>query len=119
MASIPNSRPGGQATDPEATPGPWRTDEQSRPVFGGDGAVRWVDVRGEDDAFVCRLDYPYLDPAGRARVEANARLIAAAPDLLAACLGARQWLYGNEEVKGLDVLVRLEKAIAKATGADR
>lgn len=48
--------------------------------------------------------------------EADARLIAAAPELLEACIKAREWLDGWASAD--PYIGVLETAIAKATGAD-
>jgi hypothetical protein len=57
-----------------------------------------------------------LMEAANARNEANASLIAAAPDLLAALRAVHDWQYGdgNED----DALDLMAGAIAKATGED-
>ena len=60
------------------TPGPWRIRDGSMRFIEADGHVGPIaDMRS-------RLDYPAMDPIVADTLDANARLIAAAPDLLAA-----------------------------------
>ena len=95
------------------TPGPWR--KQSNYVMAM--------VEGRETAIVA------IDPTDipDSQVEANARLIAAAPDLLAATAGLAEWLrdlsehysaFGKEIVaSGLDVHAQiLQRAVARARG---
>lgn len=82
------------------TPGPWAVS----------GAGRHALVRGEDMTIV----------AVRHRLEgdvheANARLIAAAPDLLVALEEALHWFEG-EHASSHPTTVRMQAAIAKARG---
>lgn len=84
------------------TPGPWLTDEmmpgdQYRYVFAAKGPI------------VCRV-------SAFAAGEANARLIAAAPDLLAACKKAIAELddYCADHSNVWDFYEKLRSAIAKA-----
>lgn len=74
----------------DATPGPWTVDE-----------LEWV-ILGSAGQHVCKLYYP--------NTEANARLIATAPDLLAACELALPHLVNEESADAV------RAAIAKATG---
>lgn len=98
------------------TPGPWKIRQRG----GGLTPQIWTGERG-----ICRLD-----DAGRGlslQTDANARLIAAAPELLEACqdaLEALVWMLSanpefaeNAERLGMpDPLEdKLERAIAKAT----
>ena len=93
------------------TPGPWGPIGIYDPcnIFGGDGRRLVAATGGYQDSAVDTL----------AENKANARLIAAAPDLLAACADARDALL-NETGNPLALmaaLVTLDAAIAKATGA--
>lgn len=88
------------------TPGPWK-------VVNFDGNVS-SEIRAENGVMVGN---PY-GPAGRwAEVreehEANANLIAAAPDLLEACKEAYRIIHNDAYVNDL-----LKKAIAKAEGKE-
>lgn len=60
-------------------------------------------------------DYPSKRNPADDELEANAYLIAAAPDLLAACKEARIWLLGRAGTERQVSL--LDEAIAKATGS--
>ena len=84
-------------TRPEHTPGPWTVDNQY--IHGPDG-IRFLAVAG--------------DGAG----QANARLIASAPELLAACMSALRALEDNIQPGPMDEDAKtgLREAIAKATG---
>jgi hypothetical protein len=96
------------------TPGPWKVDQQRRAhgynvaVFSGDIAVADVPGIGKD-------------PANDPEADANARLIAAAPELLGA-LDDLAWIVEAgrvEPVARAEVDERLERAraaIAKAEG---
>jgi hypothetical protein len=98
------------------TPGPWKVVRDGNPLSAGIVAViehseRFLAV--EEDHF----GRPWCAPD---TWEANARLIAAAPDLLEACRAVMWW---NERVGGFsepederDVLEPLRAAIAKAEG---
>lgn len=89
------------------TPGPWRT----RLATGTCDTL----ISGAD-AGVAVIPFRYGTPESRA---ANARLIAAAPDLYAACILAREWLANSVptcEIGGPKPLPVIEAAIAKAEG---
>lgn len=99
-----------EATKVAHTPGPWSVEvgESSAPgitsdivrldVVKGDRRIAGVTIRHGQDA------------------EANARLIAAAPDLLDACTAAVGRTNGQEWTFDLNVYEMLCAAIAKATG---
>ncbi len=89
----------------EHTKGPWRTDASYTDVFAG------------DDEFICscegsRNGLPLRDEEDLA----NARLIAAAPDLLAACKKMVKLYYpGKDEQQSPgDYIKEVDAAIAKA-----
>lgn len=92
---------------------PWKT-EQS---FCDVDYIRYIrDAQGEHIAHVCDLDdgvaNDYADQA-----LANARLMAAAPDLLAACIEALSLFDDYPECyESAGTLERLTTAIARATG---
>jgi hypothetical protein len=76
----------------EQTPGPWK--------FGSHS------IQGPDDSYVVPLTYGYMTLP-------NARLIAAAPELLAALKAVRaEWREGY----GLNCVEQVRAAIAKAEG---
>ena len=92
------------------TPGPWEYFE-ARDATGDDT----ISIRGQTE-FIATMDTvsvnggPYVLPPNG---EANARLISAAPDLLAACEAARAGLNGEPfDIHDLDE--QLQAAIEKA-----
>jgi hypothetical protein len=82
------------------TPGPWHYQERL------DDYTHIV--RGRDGFFICQLDQ---DRSGRS--EANARLIATAPELLEACKRLRKWCMLHEDSRFADTV------IAKAEEEDK
>lgn len=94
----------------KGTPGPWRVDETV--ALGAYGV--WTDVADrleENPIQVCRFNVRDTIPTQEER-GANARLIAAAPDLLAACQRALGTCYNKNSEDGQ----MLSSAIAKALG---
>ena len=96
------------------TPGPWAVDADDEPYAG---IVEGTRIGNDTWTVAMALaDVPALER----EVEANARLIAAAPDLLdslRSILGLAEIKYGNLHA---DVTVEFDKAraaIARATGA--
>lgn len=83
---------------PKHAPGPWRY------VFEADGTA----VYSADKKLVCVGVMPTI---GVGDVDANARLIEAAPDLLAAC----QFVLDNAGGPPADMLSRIRAAVKKAT----
>ncbi len=69
------------------------------------------------------LCYLHNDLGSDAEMNANARLIAAAPDLLAACLAHQAAIYDyleGEDGEARDLAQKLiDAAVRKATGLDR
>jgi len=100
------------------TPGPWRL----HPV--NDTAVIAMDGTG-----VAGMAGDYDDTDTWPIMEANARLIAAAPDMLAACKGLLDIIYDSQGVAGwhmngalatwdeFEDVAALEAAISKAEGS--
>lgn len=97
--------------DTKFSPGPWLTDRnnvhtgQIATIHLSDGEnwiEVWTDKWCEGEGMTPEV------------MEANARLIAAAPDLLAACQQAEA---DSAMVSGSPLLLQLRAAIAKATGA--
>lgn len=99
------------------TPGPWRA-ERTGPWDGWDG---W-EVIAKDGATVCNGLGSQRNPIR----EANARLIAAAPELLEAAKLVLEWYEAEDNHSGTDFYQRMQMcrdsedairaAIAKATG---
>lgn len=101
----------------EHTPGPWKV--ESFPEVGKKGSVYVSGAEGWEVSPVCST----WETESRIKNEANAQLIAAAPDLLAACrecLSAVDEAYsatGHFRVAATsEQRMRLEAAITKATG---
>jgi hypothetical protein len=98
------------------TPGPWSYRSQPHDDWGVVRAGRFIICQARDPDVYESAD---LDAHRRAKTdpwEANARLIAAAPDLLSACAAAKQFLIKDLEEPGRTVFWNLVDAIAKATG---
>lgn len=89
-------------TDTQHTPGPWRAEwvpKGQRPWVGRIAEGRWAALAcGKTDE----------------EAEANARLIAAAPELLAALQAVADYWAGGDVPADIDAAMRA--AIAKATG---
>jgi len=92
------------------TPGPWiaNGNEIAAPEFNGGIATYYVRVASMDDTRETGWNAP--------TIKANARLIAAAPDLLAALQDIVEYL-GEDVDNGLDeLLTNARAAIATAKG---
>ena len=111
----------------EHTPGPWTRDAERDGRMRDESAA----VRGPDGLFIAAaFDFNRTDRD--AEVEANARLIAAAPELLAACLAYQDWTDASERAAFDNSMANLdaesdasdrfenlrEAAIAKALGKE-
>lgn len=100
------------------TPGPWEFEEISD---AGDERGEGFIIGGNLGGLVgAALPWPTeLDSGDFSRVEANARLIAAAPDLLEALKKAVEYLRPRVPggKRGVVLLPELEAAIAKAEGS--
>jgi hypothetical protein len=96
------------------TPGPWTVDEEILHEGKLHVAGRSATVEAGDKG-ICKLirhSQSTHDPVS----EANARLIAAAPDLLAACEAALGIVADCNEYDGFpEVFAQIRTAIAKAT----
>ncbi len=106
---------------PKYTPGPWRKGDTRATGSTMVHAANWDRKSGEHGEVTVAL------VNGRAgEQEANARLIAAAPELLAALQDLAEWgsgagwtMPGPGPAKSrADVLARARAAIAKATGGE-
>lgn len=96
------------------TPGPWKVSPTDDTVV--------IDATGAE---VAAIDGDYNDPDTWPQMEANARLIAAAPDLLSEAKKQVEWLrmlrdqLPQWDIDGFEVdkrIAALEDAIAKAEG---
>lgn len=99
------------------TPGPWAVDAGPHDARGRrhlcirPGQTGWLIASLRDEP-----GWGEGDPSQRA--EANARLIAAAPDLLAACIEALGMLPDCDNAHADVVMALIEAAIAKAEGRE-
>lgn len=104
----------------EYTPGPW---EASTPEPERQGPLTWYNepwsISGENgQKHIANISTMFA--AEEAEDRANARLIAAAPELLEACkrvLRAINWGYTEDRMSDDEQAALLSAAIAKATGA--
>lgn len=101
------------------TPGPWRVEQ--------DTTLIWGDCN-PDDTTSYGMGYPIAEcrvipsaswakgPKGHAEAEANARLIAAAPDMFEALKMAREAFVvsGSMPLSDADTLALIDAALAKA-----
>lgn len=91
------------------TPGPWRFTEIDSPSGGKQHAI--VGIPFGD--VVAVTSYPFH---GREAMEANARLIAAAPDLLEALQWALEQIEPDLDLDHQDAMTLARIAVAQATG---
>ena len=95
------------------TPGPWR-------LICTDGWFT-IEATSGTDGQLCQLIVPAFRPDDDEE-RANLRLLKSAPELLEACKAARHALKLAMEIQGtegyLNVLYKLQTAIAKAEGTD-
>lgn len=98
------------------TPGPWHIKSATASGFktksGGNGI--YAPARPTDDFFILQIASMETNLSGQ-EVEANARLIAAAPELLEAAIYLMDDLRHSYEPRSA-ALDKIEAAIAKATG---
>ena len=92
----------------EHTPGPWRVD----PAFFPEQPKVYPDNGSGDFAHICRVN------AGPDGYQANARVIAAAPDLLAALEDIEQWDRNSYNSLPNEFRQAMRAAIAKARAAN-
>lgn len=96
------------ASDPKFTPGPWVTCDAHGPVEEGTSIQSSLDTN-----MVASCCHYY----SREQVRANARLIAAAPDLYAVVEELEESSsYWSEYCVPLGIVYRLRAALAKARG---
>lgn len=96
------------------TPGPWEYEPTGQTVYGiSEGGCNKI-VETFMVANIRGWGHLQYLPNGAEIQDANGRLIAAAPDLLAACLAAKEWLDGWASAE--PQLRVIENAIAKAKG---
>ena len=110
------------------TPGPWHVNHAGGAKHGQEFKISEYFVYApetQDDVGICS---DVIDPLTQKPSKANARLIAAAPDLLAALESAWQWMDGQSDAQSkgghatFDLMMLREQrdiaraAIDKATG---
>ena len=93
---------------PTHTPGPWEIGRSYSTTHATP-----VRAKGENLAWVCGLDSPLK--FSEAETRANARLISAAPDLLAALEAVADYWQGGDVPADIDTAMRA--ALKKAKGA--
>lgn len=103
----------------EHTPGPWVVDTTVAcgPYNIITGNLDWP----QSKIIVCSFhDWRRADKVGRPTLEADARLISAAPDLLAACVGMLSAWDSPRNLNRVEALCKeldaMESAVAKARG---
>ena len=107
----------GNQCEQKHTPGPWIATR----ILGG----WWIEEDNDPTAFYRRRIAGVAGGAGIDSPAANARLLAAAPELLAALEEAKQFIQNGIEYGYIntpedeDVLARIKKAIRKAKGVDQ
>ena len=93
----------------EHTKGPWKIEKLEAPVYGSDGSLVATGAGiGTESHHICTV-------YGR-KTKANARLIAAAPELLEACKHMLRLMNGLGY--HFDAMEDAEAAIAKAEGRE-
>lgn len=96
------------------TPGPWYRDFASG-MKNGNAILLEYFVRRDGDDMAIAADI--VDPATGNPSEANARLIAAAPDLLAALQGLLKGIFdGPDEANAAMLIAKARDAVSKAMG---
>lgn len=97
--------------DSTHTPGPWMA---GVPASGRGGGVNVVAAGG-----AVAMVYDHIKDGGNPSRDADARLIAAAPDLLAACIAIAE-VFGipADGCEGNPHAIQVRAAIAKATGSE-
>ena len=98
------------------TPGPWvaSRDTYRDRAHRRDAVAAWVERREADDLWIVEAGDGSSVLVGG---EANARLIAAAPDLLAACEAALRAFEDMEDRAPIEECRQLRAAIARTRGA--
>lgn len=95
------------------TPGPW--------IYDDDGMI-YAEVESLGKFFSVKVCDPHADKLDIDEREANARLIAAAPELLAALRVAREYMDAHEDASGYESdkrtrdLAAIDAAISRAEG---
>jgi hypothetical protein len=103
---------------PKHTPGPWNLGSSNVPVSL---LSVHASIAGSKHSTIARLSLPKKVGIGYDEAEANARLIAAAPELLEAlkaCLHCFDEMTGRKPAFVEDSIAMGNEAVAKATGGE-
>lgn len=93
------------------TPGPWRlVDDAQGPCMVMHPTADGVAIASLADAFHPLKGFVQIGSPGAPERTANARLIAAAPDLLAACEAVRRWVAKTDSGPYQQVCAAIDKA---------
>lgn len=100
---------------PKHTPGPWGTDPEIKASTDNIYVVSKAEKDG-DWPVIAKMTRPELFIRDESEIKANARLIAAAPELLSTC----EWILSKAACGELDLssamIDHLERVLNKATG---
>lgn len=102
------SVPGTQGTTQAHTPAPWEYEEDDAIVYAGGGSLPIASVYEADD-FPCLGDDPARQAETQQECAANARLIAAAPGLLALAEKVAEHFFGTDSPLGAEAYALLSK----------
>lgn len=100
------------------TPGPWRTNTAGSAKAGKPFNITEIYVYApgtQDDTAICA---DVIDPVTQEPSEANARLIAAAPDMLDALIAINTLFEFTDIQQASNAHEQVRSAISKATGAN-
>ena len=107
-------------SDAKHTPGPWYVGAMNDALFIINEPPRPVPVDTINTSLrtivIAKVGEPHSEDISSAEAVANARLIAASPELLEACRQAKKYLEPNLVEPGRTVFWNLVSAIAKAEG---
>ena len=94
------------------TPGPWKIGE----ITGGQDGGIWAEIDGQGHSGIAQVVWKMEDDERTPRCEANARLIAAAPDLLEALQQISDYARTDGDIIAQHLAGIARAAIAKTTG---
>lgn len=105
-SQVPSSQEASRSCSPSFTPGPWRASGEIKLIGGEeDETLHWCGVVhpvcdvGEYRGPICHIQScNHIGGISRAEAAANAKAIAAVPDLIAALQEAREFIDGQIDV---------------------
>lgn len=103
---------------PGHTPGPWKVVGRTSRYHDLGDTTDYALAVETDDAAACEIALVYTGDVASDQAEADARLIAASPDLLAACRAAFDYLDHAPVGPADGLLPQLAAAILKARGEE-